>query len=88
MYKSLIIILGLLAVMVQIPAFAQASNDILAKSKTENILNKIFDTNRNDYNYNYNRNDDYRRYNNDRQNQNQRKRNNQNRNRNRSRNTR
>lgn len=81
MYKSLIVILGLFAAMVQIPTFAQNSNNALAQSKTGNILNRIFDTGRN----NYNRNDDYRKYNNDRQNQNQRKRNNRNQNRNRNR---
>lgn len=81
MYKTLITVLSLFVIMVQMQLFAQNSDNSVARSKSENILNRIFDTKHN----NYNRSDGYRKYKDDKQyqGQNQRKMYNKNQNRNR-----
>ena len=74
MYKTLIIVMSLFTIMAQVPLFAQNSNNSVGQSKTENILNRIFDKKRS----NYKRNDNYRIYNNDSQYQNKNKNKNKN----------
>lgn len=57
--KKIVSILSILALFAAIPAIA-SDNNVLAKSNTGRILNRIFDNNQG----NYNRYDNNRRYNN------------------------